>query len=148
MVFIMANRRGGFKKGHAKIPGSGRKAGTANVATREGRAMALSLVEDPAYLKSLKTRMISGTLPPAVECMVWAYAYGKPPDKLVVEGQRRPLIFLSQYPLGYDPLAGAKTVGGGDTAKRLPAAHVGSGEPEEPADRDDEPLVVVKLPLS
>lgn len=75
---------GGFKpfqKGEG-----GRPAGIPNKATREIRAMARSLVEDPEYVENLRIRLRSGKCAPAVECMLFHYAYGEPPKTLIVAG--------------------------------------------------------------
>ena len=53
-----------------------------NKATVEARAACAALVDDPAYLRSLGDRLRSGKLPPAVECMIWYFAKGKPKERL------------------------------------------------------------------
>lgn len=68
-----------FEKGNP-----GRPEGIPNRSTREIRAMARSLVEDPIYLANLKERLDSGKIAPAVECMLYHYAYGKPPETLIL----------------------------------------------------------------
>ena len=65
----------GFKKGRAKT--GGRQKGIQNRATLEGREFCRSIVDDPVYRDSLKARMISGSVSPGVEGMVWDRAYGK-----------------------------------------------------------------------
>lgn len=42
----------------------------------------LSVIDDPLYRRNLLKRARSGRLRPAMECMLWYYAKGKPPDTL------------------------------------------------------------------
>jgi len=56
----------------------GRPKGSLNICTREGREAARQIIESDEYRKQLKERAKMGTLPPAVECMLWYYRYGKP----------------------------------------------------------------------
>lgn len=58
----------------------GRQKGTPNKATAEVKALCQALVSDATYQASFKKRWARGDLPPAVECMVWHYAYGKPTE--------------------------------------------------------------------
>lgn len=62
----------------------GRKKGTPNKATVEGREFARSIVDDAAYRERLRARMLSGEANPAIEQLVWHYAYGKPTESLDV----------------------------------------------------------------
>ena len=64
--------------------GPGRPPGTPNKATKEVRAFCQRLVADPEYRAALERRWREGSLPPAVEAMVWSYAVGKPPQSLDV----------------------------------------------------------------
>lgn len=57
----------------------GRPRGSKNKASVAGREFARRILEDPVYRKTLLTRAKAGILPPAVEAMLWAYAYSKPP---------------------------------------------------------------------
>jgi hypothetical protein len=72
-----------FKKGD---PRAGRPKGSQNKATVEVREAARSFVEDPIYRESLKARLQSGDLAPAVESMLWHYAYGKPKEQVELSG--------------------------------------------------------------
>lgn len=67
----------GRAKGSPKT--GGRKAGTPNKATREIQEAARGLLEDPAYVSSLRDRLIVGTAG-AVESLLYHYAYGKPKE--------------------------------------------------------------------
>ena len=58
----------------------GRQKGTPNKASAEARAVCATLLRDPTYRATLLARAHAGTLPPAVETMLWRYAYGKPTD--------------------------------------------------------------------
>jgi hypothetical protein len=72
------------KKGTPKT--GGRKKGTPNKATVEAKIAASEIVDDPKYRKKLLTKARKGTLPPAVECMLWHYAKGKPKDSVELSG--------------------------------------------------------------
>jgi len=58
----------------------GRRLGSPNRATVEARAACAELVDDPDYRRSLARRLLLGKLSPALECMLWHYAKGKPKD--------------------------------------------------------------------
>jgi hypothetical protein len=55
-----------------------------NKATVEARAACAALVDDPEYQTSLRQRLVTGTLAPAVETMLWYYAKGKPKETVAV----------------------------------------------------------------
>lgn len=75
--------RGSFTPGD---PRAGRPRGVPNKTTRQVREIAQRLVEDPKYVASLVRRLGAGKIAPAVEVMLWHYAYGKPKDTVRVEG--------------------------------------------------------------
>jgi hypothetical protein len=77
------NRQGQF----VSSPGPGRKKGVPNKATAEVRAACAAIVDDPAYLRQLHARAKAGTLAPAVECMLWHYAKGKPKEQVEHSGR-------------------------------------------------------------
>lgn len=59
--------------------------GGATTATRgEIQRRARSLLESDDYQASLKRRILSDTLPPAVETMMYYYAFGKPMEQLQI----------------------------------------------------------------
>lgn len=62
-----------FTKGHG-----GRPKGAQNKRTPEVSGWCRKLVEDKDYRKSLNDRLKAGDCAPAVEAMIWHYAYGKP----------------------------------------------------------------------
>jgi hypothetical protein len=70
------------------VPGSrtgkGRPKGSPNKVSSEVRAIAKALVEDRAYREGLQERLRDGTAAPAVEVMLWNYAYGKPKNELAL----------------------------------------------------------------
>ena len=68
----------------------GRQKGTPNKATREAKAFCASIIENPRYQRHLRERVHKGTLPPALEAMLWHYAYGVPKQTVAVEG--KPLL--------------------------------------------------------
>ncbi len=65
----------------------GRAAGTPNKGTGEIKATCRKLIEDPAYLDYFKHRLMVGQLPPMLEAMTWAYAYGKPVERQEISGE-------------------------------------------------------------
>lgn len=80
-----------FTKGD---PRAGRPKGAPNKVTAEVRKAAQGLVEDPVYRASLKERLQSGKLAPAMEALLWHYAYGKPKEVHELVGQDgEPLTF-------------------------------------------------------
>ena len=80
------NGRNGL--GHfVNAPGPGRKKGVPNKATAEVRAACVAIVDDPQYRTKLLARARAGTLAPAVECMLWHYAKGKPKDQVEHSGR-------------------------------------------------------------
>lgn len=72
----------GFEKGRAKT--GGRAVGVQNQATRDIRAIAQGLIEDPAYQASLKARLLKGSSP-QLEVLLHYYAYGKPKMEIAIE---------------------------------------------------------------
>lgn len=50
----------------------------------EARLFCLKILRDPEYREMLHKRAIAGVLPPAMESMLWHYAYGKPPDRIEI----------------------------------------------------------------
>ena len=78
----------------------GRQKGTPNKATAEAKEVCTRLVDDPAYLARLRQRLCAGTLSPAVECMLWYFAKGKPREELGVENS--PIIIRWQSDEGDD----------------------------------------------
>ena len=64
-----------FQRGHRKL--GGRRAGVPNKSTAEMRAWATQLISDPAYQKSLRSRLLQGAAG-RLEPLLWQYACGKP----------------------------------------------------------------------
>ena len=60
----------------------GRPKGAPNKVTAEAKAACDELVDDLTHRAALRKRLIAGKLAPAVECMLWWYAKGKPTDRL------------------------------------------------------------------
>ncbi len=75
-----ARRRRGRPKGTPKT--GGRKKGTPNKATVEAKLACSEIIDDPAYRFKLLSRARAGKLAPAVECMLWHYAKGKPKETI------------------------------------------------------------------
>lgn len=79
---------GGPKSGRKRIPEG----------LRLAREKAKTILEDPAYNASLLSRARSGTLPHAVEVLLWHYAYGKPIEKIELTDETEN-IDLTQFSL-------------------------------------------------
>jgi len=66
-----------FAKGQSGNP-AGRPKGATNKATREIKAIAQGLLENPKYREALGKRLIAGTEASAVVVTLYHYAYGRP----------------------------------------------------------------------
>jgi hypothetical protein len=77
-----------WKAGQSGNP-AGRKKGVPTKATREVKALAQSILEDPVVQQRMLSDAQKGKLPPPVMTMLFHYAYGKPKDTLKVEGLER-----------------------------------------------------------
>lgn len=62
----------------------GRRKGTPNKSTIDAETACAHLVDDPVYRARLAKRLRGGRLAPAVECMLWHYAKGKPVERMEV----------------------------------------------------------------
>lgn len=79
----------------------GRPKGVPNRVTTEARSACAEVVDDPVYRERLKARLLAGKLPPALECLVWHYAKGKPKDDRQVTGNEGgPITFIVRKPWG------------------------------------------------
>jgi len=76
------NARGQF----AGEAGPGRKQGVPNKVTVEVKALCAGLVDDPAYRKRLKADLRERKVAPAIEQMLWYFAYGKPTEQIQMSG--------------------------------------------------------------
>ena len=89
-----------LKRGGSK----GRPKGSKSKVTVEVRELAQKLVTDPTYLKNLRTRLITGDLPPAVENSLWFYAYGKHRERLELNvADQRTVIRVFTTPTSEKP---------------------------------------------
>ena len=75
-----------FKKGEG-----GRPKGVPNKATRDIKAWARGMLEDPDYRASLKARLASGQAG-QVEALLYHYGYGKPKEQVELSSGLAPLI--------------------------------------------------------
>lgn len=78
------NRPPGRPKGTPKT--GGRQKGTPNKVTSDVRQFCLGVLADEDYRENLKKRARAGDLAPAVECMLWHYAHGRPKEQVEVSG--------------------------------------------------------------
>lgn len=75
----------------------GRRVGTPNKATREIRDAARRLLEEPAYLRSVRARLLEGKAP-QLEVLLHHYAYGKPKDIVEQTGPPQHIVVRVEKP--------------------------------------------------
>jgi hypothetical protein len=75
----------------------GRRAGTPNKATRKIRNAARRLLEDPAYLRSVRARLLEGKAP-QLEVLLHHYAYGKPKESVEQTGPPQHIVVRVEKP--------------------------------------------------
>lgn len=73
-----------FTKGHALA--KGRLQGVPNRVTKQVRDQARQMVEDPRYRRRVVRDLRAGALHPALEAMLWYYAYGRPVERIRMTG--------------------------------------------------------------
>jgi hypothetical protein len=59
--------------------------GATNLTRHEAQSFARQLLDSADYRDSLQKRIRTGDLPPAVETMLWHYAYGKPVEQVQLQ---------------------------------------------------------------
>ncbi len=69
------------------------------VKSNEAKTFARDILRSEKYKKTLRVRAENGTLPAAVEQMLWHYAYGKPVEQIEVRGLGADLSALSEEEL-------------------------------------------------
>ena len=79
-----------------KKSGGCRPGSPLNKATVEAKAACAALVDDLLYRQRLATRLRAGKLSPAVECMLWYCAKGKPKEDF---GQTSPSPGKTKSPI-------------------------------------------------
>jgi hypothetical protein len=124
---------------------AGRQKGTPNKATIEVKEAARLLVEDESYRKNLQARLKSGECAPAVESMLWHYAYGKPKEMVELTGPNGSPLGGGPQVMLYMPDNGrAIAAPGSATAETKPPedskdADIAAGQPPRQAAKDDDP---------
>jgi len=69
------------------------------IGSKEARDAARLILDSEEYRATLKSRAAAGTLPAAVEIMLWHYRYGKPPDKIEITSNHEDLANLTSEEL-------------------------------------------------
>lgn len=59
--------------------------GATNFTRHEAQRFARQLLESAEYRRNLEKRVTDGTAPPAIEAMLWHYAYGKPIEQVEIQ---------------------------------------------------------------
>jgi hypothetical protein len=77
---------------------SGRRKGTPDKATRDVKALCASILNDPLYLRNLRQHAIERKLAPAVECLLFHYAYGVPRQPVEIDPPLGPIFQITQLP--------------------------------------------------
>ena len=77
-----------FVKGHEKK--GGRKKGSLNKATKLAQQITQEILTDEKYLQRLRRRLFDDQPPPALEKMIWTYAFGQPFDPNVLRKNTPP----------------------------------------------------------
>ena len=80
-----APRGRAFRKGASGNP-RGRPKGAQNKATREVKALAQGILEDPVVQATLLNQAQRAKLAPAMMSLLFHYAYGKPKETVALEG--------------------------------------------------------------
>lgn len=67
-----------------KAPWYAGSGGVTQFTRAEAQSFARGLLTSSTYREELKSRLEKGSLPPALEQMLWHYAFGKPPEEVSV----------------------------------------------------------------
>lgn len=91
-------------KGSPRPIGAGRKPGTQNAITKEAKAIARAILEQPAVRRRYNQQAIDGTLPTAIETLLWHYAYGVPKQVVEHTGAQGQPLELFEVVINWQPL--------------------------------------------
>ena len=69
--------------------------GTTRFSQQEAKSFCRRILSTDAYRVQLEKRLLSGSLPPALETMLWHYSYGRPVETVVVREEVEDLSVLS-----------------------------------------------------
>lgn len=90
------------------------------------KTLAKGILNSPQYLESIRRRILADTLPPAVECKLYEYAFGKPVDKVEFKDTTNDLGELSTEELE------AKAIRLAELARKLRGEESGATEDVAP----------------
>jgi hypothetical protein len=105
----MARSSTSFKRGHK--PMGGRPKGSLNKKTIEVREFAGQIIQDPAYLPSLRQRVIEGRAP-QMEVLLFKYLFGQPAERHEVDAEMGAASLSRSEPAASAPAREDRSDGG------------------------------------
>lgn len=81
-VYRKGRVMGAIQSSNTNVPWYVGHNGATNFTRHEAQKFARNIVESQDYRDSLDRRIKADSLAPAVECMLWHYAYGKPIEQV------------------------------------------------------------------
>ena len=69
---------------HNPLPWATNASGVTNMTRGEAASFCRNILTSQTYRDGLEKRLLRGDLPPALECLLWHYAFGKPVENVNV----------------------------------------------------------------